>query len=33
MQKFSIWEQEYNNEGGIINFATFTLWLYIAELA
>lgn len=31
MQKFSLWEQEYNNEGGIINFATFTLWLSIIE--
>ena len=31
MQKFSIWEQEYNNEGGMINFATFTMWLSIIE--
>jgi hypothetical protein len=31
MQKYSLWEQEYNNEGGMINFATFTLWLSIIE--
>ena len=31
MRKFSIWEQEYNNEGGITNFATFTVWLSIIE--
>jgi len=31
MQKFSIWQQKYNNEGGMVNFATFTLWLSIIE--
>jgi hypothetical protein len=31
MQKFSIWQQEYNNEGGINNYATFTFWISIIE--
>lgn len=31
MRKFSIWEQEYNYEGGITNFATITVWLSIIE--
>lgn len=31
LQKFSIWEQEYNMEGGITNFVTFTLWISVIE--
>ena len=31
MQKFSIWQQEYNNEGGINNYATLTFWISIIE--
>ena len=31
LQKFSLWQQESQNEGGLINYSIFTLWVSVIE--
>jgi hypothetical protein len=31
LQKFSLWQQEFQNDHGLINYVTFILWLSVIE--
>lgn len=31
LQKFSLWQQEFQNDLGLINYVTFMLWLSVIE--